>query len=140
MAEKKKGAKKPGTGKASAKKTGTKKTGAKKTAEKKTAAKKSTAKKTAAKKTAAKKEPAKKTPKKKPAPRQKAAQIPSGDGSGRLRITQTRSPIGRPQNQKRTLQALGLHRIRQSVEHQDTPNIRGMVARVIHLVRVEEIR
>ena len=57
----------------------------------------------------------------------------------RLRIQQTRSTINRKENQKRTIRALGLRRIRQTVEHPDNPQIRGMVFQVKHLVKVEEI-
>ena len=57
----------------------------------------------------------------------------------RLRIQQTRSTINRKENQKRTIRALGLRRIRQTVEHPDDPQIRGMVFQVKHLVKVEEI-
>ncbi len=56
----------------------------------------------------------------------------------RLRVTLVRSPIGYPGNQKRTVVAMGLRRIRQSVELPDNPAVRGMVARVTHLVAVEE--
>jgi large subunit ribosomal protein L30 len=57
----------------------------------------------------------------------------------RLRIQQTRSTINRKENQKRTIRALGLRRIRQTVEHPDNPQIRGMLFQVKHLVKVEEI-
>ena len=57
-------------------------------------------------------------------------------GNGILRITLVKSPIGYPERQKRTLYALGLRRMYQTVEHKDTPVIRGMIARVIHLVEV----
>ena len=57
---------------------------------------------------------------------------------GKLKITQARAVIRRPKNQKATLVALGLKRINQTVQHEDTPQIRGMIARVQHLVRVEE--
>ena len=56
----------------------------------------------------------------------------------RLRITQVRSPIKRQRVQRRTLEALGLRRMRAAVEHADTPQIRGMIQRVRHLVEVEE--
>lgn len=56
-----------------------------------------------------------------------------------IRVTQVRSAVSRPSDQGRTLRALGLHRIRDSVEHEDRPEIRGMVRKVIHLVVVEEI-
>jgi len=57
----------------------------------------------------------------------------------KLRITQTRSVIDRPSDQKRTVRALGLHRIRDSVVKDDRPEIRGMVRKVSHLVSVEEV-
>jgi len=56
----------------------------------------------------------------------------------KLRVTQVRSAIGVKPKQRGTLRALGLRRIGRTVEHDDTPEIRGMLARVPHLVRVEE--
>ncbi len=56
----------------------------------------------------------------------------------KIKITQIRSTIERPERQKRTIEALGLGRIRKSVVKTDTPQIRGMIANVQHLVRVEE--
>jgi large subunit ribosomal protein L30 len=58
---------------------------------------------------------------------------------GGIRVTQVRSAVSRPSDQGRTLRALGLHRIRDSVEHEDRPEIRGMVRKVMHLVAVEEL-
>ncbi len=58
----------------------------------------------------------------------------------RIRVKQTRSKIRRPKNQKLTLEALGLHRIGQVVDHDATPTILGMVKTVNHLVSVEEIK
>jgi large subunit ribosomal protein L30 len=55
-----------------------------------------------------------------------------------LRITLVKSPIGYVQDQKDTVRALGLRRMNQTVEHNDSPVIRGMVAKVSHLVQVEE--
>ncbi len=55
-----------------------------------------------------------------------------------LRITLERSGIGYSFRQKRTLRALGLRRINQTVEHVDSPVVRGMINKVSHLVRVEE--
>ena len=55
-----------------------------------------------------------------------------------LRVTQIRSTIGAQPKQRGTLRALGLRRINHTVELPDRPEIRGMVARVPHLVRVEE--
>ncbi len=57
----------------------------------------------------------------------------------KLLITQTRSVIDRLEDQKRTIKALGLGRPNYSVEHEDTPQIRGMIRKVIHLVDVKEI-
>ncbi|KWX04605.1 50S ribosomal protein L30 [Hydrogenibacillus schlegelii] len=51
-------------------------------------------------------------------------------------VTLKRSPIGRPEDQKRTVRALGLRKLHQSVVHDDTPSIRGMIAKVAHLVEV----
>jgi large subunit ribosomal protein L30 len=56
-----------------------------------------------------------------------------------LRITQVRSSIGSKPKQRGTLRALGLRRINDTVEHPDRPEVRGMVTRVHHLVRVEEV-
>jgi large subunit ribosomal protein L30 len=56
-----------------------------------------------------------------------------------VRITLRKSPIGYSQRQKGTVRALGLHRMHQTVEHVDNPVLRGMVAKVAHLVDVEEI-
>ena len=57
----------------------------------------------------------------------------------RLEVTQVRSGVGRPEPQKRTLRALGLKRMHHTVVKDDRPEIRGMIARVRHLVRVEEV-
>jgi large subunit ribosomal protein L30 len=56
----------------------------------------------------------------------------------KLRIKLVRSPIGYSVRQKRTVRALGLRRINQTIEHADTPVIRGMINKVSHLVLVEE--
>lgn len=58
----------------------------------------------------------------------------------RLKITQVRSHIGATQRQRRNLEALGLKRINQSVEHDDSAIILGMIERVKHLVKVEEAK
>jgi len=55
-----------------------------------------------------------------------------------LRITLVKSPIGYTKRQKGTVRALGLRRMNQTVEHADSPVIRGMVNSVSHLVKVEE--
>ena len=55
-----------------------------------------------------------------------------------IKIKKTRSEINRPGDQKKTLRALGLKKIGQVVEHEDTPNILGMLKKVEHLVSVEK--
>lgn len=55
-----------------------------------------------------------------------------------IKITLTRSPIGYSKRQKGTVRALGLRRMNHTVEHEDSPVIRGMIAKVSHLVKVEE--
>jgi large subunit ribosomal protein L30 len=57
----------------------------------------------------------------------------------KLKVTQLKSVIGTLENHKRTVRALGLKRIRDSRVHQDTPQMRGMLHNVRHLVRVEEV-
>ncbi len=56
----------------------------------------------------------------------------------KLCITWVKSSIGYAEVQKRTLKALGLHRLNQSVTHDDAPSVRGMINKVRHLVKVEE--
>ena len=56
-----------------------------------------------------------------------------------LKVTQMKSVIGSIENHKRTIRALGLKRIRDEKVHADTPQIRGMIHKVRHLVRVEEV-
>jgi large subunit ribosomal protein L30 len=57
----------------------------------------------------------------------------------KLRVTWTKSGIGYAKRQKATVRALGLKRLHHSVEHEDSPSIRGMVDKVKHLVTVEEV-
>ena len=59
--------------------------------------------------------------------------------SSRVRITWTKSAIGYSERQKGTIRALGLRRMGHTVEHDDTPVIRGMIDRVRHLVEVQEV-
>lgn len=56
----------------------------------------------------------------------------------KLQITLVKSPIGYSARQKGTVRALGLRRLNQTVEQEDTPVIRGMINKVSHLIRVEE--
>jgi large subunit ribosomal protein L30 len=63
----------------------------------------------------------------------------SKKGEGKtIRITLVNSAIGYPKPQKATVKALGFHRLHETIEHEDTPVIRGMMAKVIHLIRIEE--
>jgi large subunit ribosomal protein L30 len=55
-----------------------------------------------------------------------------------VRVIQRRSRNGADRRQRDTLRSLGLHRIGQAVEHPDTPQVRGMIAKVRHLVEVSE--
>jgi large subunit ribosomal protein L30 len=57
----------------------------------------------------------------------------------KLKVTQRRSVIDRPKDQKVTVRRLGLHRIRDSVVKDDTPDVRGMISKVQHMVEVEEV-
>ncbi len=57
----------------------------------------------------------------------------------KLRVTLVKSPVGNQTRQRRTVKALGLKRIRQTITHPDTPSVRGMIFKVIHLVQVEEV-
>lgn len=57
---------------------------------------------------------------------------------GTVKVTQIRSPIGRPKDQRATLVGLGLNKINRTRELEDTPSVRGMIEKVSHLVRVEE--
>ncbi|MCK4831141.1 MAG: 50S ribosomal protein L30 [Anaerolineales bacterium] len=60
--------------------------------------------------------------------------------SARLRITLVKSPIGYNVRQRRTARALGLRRLNSTVEHTDAPSVRGMIAKISHLVKVEEVK
>jgi large subunit ribosomal protein L30 len=55
-----------------------------------------------------------------------------------IKITQVKSAINRPERQKRTLKALGLGKLHRTVEHEATPQIKGMVNKVQHMLRIEE--
>lgn len=57
----------------------------------------------------------------------------------KLRVTYSKSAIGYNERQKATIKALGFRKLNQTVEHNDTPDIRGMIFRVNHLVTVEEV-
>ncbi len=56
-----------------------------------------------------------------------------------LRIKLVRSPIGYSKRHKATIRALGLHRMQETVEHIDTPTLRGMLSKVNHLVTIQEV-
>ena len=57
---------------------------------------------------------------------------------GKVKVTQTASPIGRPADQRQTLIGLGLNKLHRTRELEDTPAVRGMINKVSHLIRVEE--
>ena len=59
---------------------------------------------------------------------------------GKLKITWVKSAIGYKKNQKATIAAIGLRKLRQVIEHDDTPQMRGMVFTVRHLVTCEEVK
>ena len=56
----------------------------------------------------------------------------------RVRVTQVRSQIGFDRRQRATLRGLGIRRMHQTVELEDTPQVRGMIRKVLHLLKVEE--
>ena len=59
---------------------------------------------------------------------------------GKLKVTYVKSAIGYNKRQKATIKALGLNKLNQSIEHEDTPAIRGMITSVSHLVAVEKVK
>lgn len=56
----------------------------------------------------------------------------------KLRVTLIKSPIGYTEVQKRTVRALGLRRMNQTVEHTDSPALRGMLQSIVHMIKIEE--
>jgi large subunit ribosomal protein L30 len=65
--------------------------------------------------------------------------MPKKETTGKtLRVTLVKSPIGYTKDQKKTARALGLNRMNQTVEHKDNPALRGMLNKIIHLLRIEE--
>ena len=58
---------------------------------------------------------------------------------GKVKITQIKSIIDRPRRQKMTMKSLGFRKMNQTVEHEATPQIMGMIAKVQHLVKVEQV-
>lgn len=64
--------------------------------------------------------------------------MPKKEKGKALSVTLVKSPIGYTKDQKATVRALGLRRINQVVEHQDSPSLRGMLNKISHLVKVEE--
>ena len=65
--------------------------------------------------------------------------MPKQETTGKtIRVTWVKSDIGFPKDQKATVKALGLRRLHQTVEHKDTPALRGMVNKIIHLLKIEE--
>lgn len=135
---KKKVAKKTAAKKTAAKKVAAKKAGAKKAPAKKTVAKKAVAKKAPAKKAPARKAPAKKAPVKKQAAK-KAKPEASTKPGGRVRVTLVRSTCNTPRRHRLWVRGLGLKRMHQTVEVEDTPANRGMINRAAYMLRVEEV-
>ena len=64
--------------------------------------------------------------------------MPKKAATKALRVTLVKSPIGYNKSQKATVRALGLRRMNQTVEHADTPAVRGMLNKISHLIKVEE--
>jgi len=65
--------------------------------------------------------------------------MPKKETSGKtLRVTWVRSDIGFKKDQKATIKALGFRHLNQTVEHKDSPAVRGMINKVIHLLKIEE--
>ena len=64
--------------------------------------------------------------------------MPKSETTKTIFVTLVKSPIGYTKDQKQTVLALGLRRMHQTIEHKDTPALRGMIHKVIHLVQVEE--
>ena len=65
--------------------------------------------------------------------------MPKKETTGKtLRVTLVKSPIGYTKDQKKTVRALGLNKMNQTVEHKDSPALRGMLTKIIHLLRIEE--
>jgi large subunit ribosomal protein L30 len=64
--------------------------------------------------------------------------MPKKSDKKTVRVTLVKSPIGYTEVQKRTVKALGLRRMHQTVEINDSPAVRGMITKVIHLLKVEE--
>ena len=60
------------------------------------------------------------------------------ESTGLIKVTLRKSPIGRPERQGQTLKSMGLRKLNQTVELQDNSSIRGMIAKVSHLVSVDE--
>ena len=83
------------------------------------------------------KKPSKPKTAKPKAAKPKAARSTAQKAAPKMRITLLHSPIGETRRHKGTIRALGLKRIRQTVEQADTPQLRGMLYKVKHLVKVE---
>ena len=58
----------------------------------------------------------------------------------KIRITQVKSILGRPERQKRTMLALGLKKMNQTIQHESTPQVLGMIKKVAHLLKIEEVK
>ena len=65
--------------------------------------------------------------------------MPKNENTKTVFVTLVKSPIGYTKDQKQTVLALGLRRMHQTIEHKDSPALRGMIRKVTHLVQVEEV-
>jgi large subunit ribosomal protein L30 len=65
--------------------------------------------------------------------------MPDGSMTKKVRVTQVASALGRKPGQKGTLVGLGLNKIRSTRELEDTPSVRGMIRKVAHLIKVEDL-
>lgn len=111
----------------------------KKTAAKKTTSKKTTAKKAVAKNSDVKQVEAKKVIAKKPEVKSTAKAVSEKKTTAQIRVTQTGSAIRREGSQRKTLIGLGLNKVGRSRVLEDTPSIRGMVRKVQHMVKMEQV-
>ena len=96
-------------------------------------------KKTTTKKVAATKTATKAAPKKEVVKEAKATETKKEKAVKKIRVTLVKSPIGYKYDQRKTVEALGLNKLNSSHELVDNPAVRGMIFKVKHLVRVEEI-
>jgi len=67
--------------------------------------------------------------------------MPKNETHGKtVLVTLVKSPIGFTKDQKATVKALGLHHLHETIEHKDTPALRGMLNKIVHLLKIEEVK